>query len=72
MSYQVEVGPIAHQQIASWDLGDEYRVNDADGSRPHFVRWLRENEPAMAQAWKKLDNTFYSYWGPMPYGMPGS
>lgn len=58
--------------IASWDLGDEYRVTDADGSRPHFVRWLRENEPAVAEAWKKLDDTFYSYWGKVPYETPGS
>jgi NAD(P)-dependent dehydrogenase (short-subunit alcohol dehydrogenase family) len=58
--------------IASWDLGDEYRVNDADGSRPHFVRWLRENEPKVAEGWKKLDDTFYSYWGSMPYETPGS
>ncbi|HLM44906.1 MAG TPA: SDR family oxidoreductase [Myxococcaceae bacterium] len=57
--------------IASWDLGDEYGVTDADGSRPHFVRWLRENEPTVAEAWKKLDDTFYAYWGAMPYGMPG-
>jgi NAD(P)-dependent dehydrogenase (short-subunit alcohol dehydrogenase family) len=57
--------------IASWDLGEKYGVDDADGSRPHFVRWLQENEPAMAAGWKKLDDTFYSYWGPMPYGMPG-
>ena len=57
--------------FASWDLGDEYQVNDADGTRPHFVRWLQENEPHMAAAWKKLDDGFYEYWGPMPYGMPG-
>lgn len=58
--------------VASWDLGEEYRVTDADGSRPHFVRWLRENEPTVAEAWKKLDDTFYSYWGSMPYETPGS
>jgi NAD(P)-dependent dehydrogenase (short-subunit alcohol dehydrogenase family) len=56
---------------ASWDLGEEYGVTDADGSRPHFVRWLRENEPEMAAKWKKLDETFYAYWGGMPYEMPG-
>ena len=49
---------------------DEYGVNDADGTRPHFVRWLRENQPAVAAGWKKLDDVFYSYWGPMPYQMP--
>ena len=56
---------------ASWDLGDEYGVTDADGTRPHFVRWLRENEPEMAARWKKLDDAFYAYWGGMPYDMPG-
>lgn len=55
---------------ASWDLGDEYGVTDADGTRPHFVRWLREHEPAIAAKWKKLDDAFYVYWGAMPYEMP--
>ncbi len=57
--------------FASWDLGDDYGVTDADGTRPHFVRWLQENEPEMAASWKKLDDAFYAYWGPMPYSMPG-
>ena len=57
--------------FASWDLGEEYGVDDADGSRPHFVRWVEANEPEMAARWKKLDDTFYSYWGAMPYDMPG-
>lgn len=57
--------------VASWDLGDEYGVTDADGTRPHFVRWLEANEPEMAAGWRKLDDTFYSYWGSMPYEMPG-
>ena len=57
--------------FASWDLGEEYQVDDADGTRPHFVRWIQENNPKVAAGWKKLDDTFYSYWGPMPYGMPG-
>lgn len=56
--------------IASWDLGDEYGVTDADGTRPHFVRWLEENQPEVASGWKKLDDVFYSYWGMMPYDMP--
>src|SRR5688572_1193358 len=56
--------------FASWDLGEEYGFTDADGSRPHFVRWLQENEPAMAAGWKKLDDTFYSYWGDPPYDPP--
>jgi NAD(P)-dependent dehydrogenase (short-subunit alcohol dehydrogenase family) len=57
--------------IASWDLGEHYRIDDADGARPHFRRWLQENMPDVAAGWKKLDETFYSYWGAMPYGMPG-
>jgi len=57
--------------FASWDLAEEYAVDDADGSRPHFVRWLREHMPKVAAGWRKLDDTFYGYWGPMPYGMPG-
>ncbi len=58
--------------FASWDLAEEYGVNDADGSRPHFVRWLRENMPQMAAGWKKADDGFYAYWGDMPYAMPDS
>ena len=57
--------------FASWDLAEEYGVNDADGTRPHFVNWLRENMPKVAAALKKADDTFYSYWGSMPYDMPG-
>jgi NAD(P)-dependent dehydrogenase (short-subunit alcohol dehydrogenase family) len=57
--------------FASWDLAEEYGVNDADGTRPHFVRWLRENMPEVAAGWKKADDGFYAYWGTMPYGMPG-
>lgn len=57
--------------FASWDLAEEYGVNDADGSRPHFLRWLRENQPHVAASWKKLDDAFYAYWGSMPYDMPG-
>jgi NAD(P)-dependent dehydrogenase (short-subunit alcohol dehydrogenase family) len=57
--------------VASWDLGEEYGVTDADGTRPHFVRWLRENMPEVAAGWRKLDDAFYAYWGPMPYATPG-
>ncbi len=57
--------------FASWDLAEEYGVDDADGSRPHFVRWLREHMPEVAAGWKKADDGFYAYWGRMPYGMPG-
>jgi NAD(P)-dependent dehydrogenase (short-subunit alcohol dehydrogenase family) len=66
-----EVGNKNGRVVASWDLGDEYGVTDADGTRPHFVRWLEENNPKVAASWKKLDDSFYSYWGSMPYDMPG-
>lgn len=57
--------------FASWNLADEYGFDDADGRRPHFVRWVTANMPAVAAGWKPLDDTFYAYWGPMPYQMPG-
>jgi NAD(P)-dependent dehydrogenase (short-subunit alcohol dehydrogenase family) len=57
--------------FASWDLAEEYGVNDADGTRPHFVRWLKEHMPEVAAGWKKADDGFYAYWGKMPYGVPG-
>ncbi len=55
---------------ASWDLAEDYGVQDADGTRPHFHRWLLEHMPKVAAGWKKLDDAFYAYWGRMPYGMP--
>ncbi len=58
--------------VASWDLGDEYAVTDTDGTRPHFVRWLQANQPEVAARWRKLDDTFYAYWGPTPYEVPGA
>ncbi|WP_243337145.1 SDR family oxidoreductase [Anaeromyxobacter soli] len=57
--------------FASWDLGEEYGVTDADGTRPHFLRWTREHQPEVAAAWRKLDDAFYAYWTAMPYDMPG-
>ena len=57
--------------FASWDLAEEYHVNDADGTRSHFVRWLQKHMPHVAAGWKKADDGFYAYWGKMPYGMPG-
>jgi NAD(P)-dependent dehydrogenase (short-subunit alcohol dehydrogenase family) len=57
--------------FGSWDLAEEYGVDDVDGSRPHFVRWLRQNMPEVAARWKKADDGFYAYWGSMPYAMPG-
>jgi NAD(P)-dependent dehydrogenase (short-subunit alcohol dehydrogenase family) len=55
---------------ASWDLAEDYGVVDADGTRPHFARWVGANMPKMAAALKKLDDTFYGYWGPMPFATP--
>ena len=57
--------------FASWDLGDEYGIADADGERPHFRRWLAANMPEVSASWKKLDDAFYAYWGKMPYAMRG-
>ena len=57
--------------FASWDLGDEYGIVDADGSRPHFVNWLKEHMPEVSAGWKKADDGFYAYWGKMPYSTPG-
>ena len=56
--------------FASWDLAEEYGVDDADGTRPHFVRWLRENMPEVAAGWRKADDGFYAYWSKMPYQAP--
>src|SRR5688572_805049 len=42
--------------FASWDLAKEYGIDDADGTRPHFVRWLREHMPEVAAGWKKADD----------------
>jgi hypothetical protein len=58
--------------FASWDLGDEYGFTDADGTRPHFKRWVDENMPEVAAGWKKCDDGFYAYWSPAPYPPPGS
>ena len=57
--------------FASWTLAEEYGVDDADGTRPHFVRWLEQNQPNVAARWRALDDDFYAYWGAMPYEMPG-
>lgn len=57
--------------LASWDLAEEYGIDDADGARPHFRRWLEEHQPEVARGWRKLDDAFYAYWGAMPYEMPG-
>ncbi len=57
--------------FASWDLGEEYGVTDADGTRPNFSRWTQEHQPEVAAAWRKLDDAFYAYWTAMPYDMPG-
>lgn len=66
-----DVGKKNGRVFASWDLAEEYRVDDADGTRPHFVRWLQAHMPQVAAGWKKADDAFYAYWGKMPYGTPG-
>lgn len=66
-----DVGRKNGRVYASWDLGDEYGVSDVDGTRPHFVRWVRAHMPEVAAGWKKLDDPFYAYWGKMPYQTPG-
>lgn len=58
--------------FASWDLAEEYGVKDADGSQPHFFRWLQANMPAVAAGWKKADDGFYAYWTKAPFQLPGS
>jgi NAD(P)-dependent dehydrogenase (short-subunit alcohol dehydrogenase family) len=57
--------------FASWNLAEEYGIDDADGSRPHFRRWLEQNLPAVAAGWKPADDGFYAYWGKLPYATPG-
>jgi hypothetical protein len=32
---------------------------------------LQDNQPNVAAKWKKLDDTFYAYWGATPYEIPG-
>ena len=56
--------------FASWDLAEEYGIDDADGRRPHFKRWLQANMPEVAAGWKTLDDEFYTYWGSVPYEIP--
>jgi NAD(P)-dependent dehydrogenase (short-subunit alcohol dehydrogenase family) len=67
-----DVARLDGRVIASWDLGERYGLQDADGSRPHFYRWLEEHEPATAAGWRKLDEAFYAYWTPAPFATPGS
>lgn len=54
--------------FASWDLAEEYGISDADGSRPHFRRWLEEHMPDVAADQKKADDGFYSYWRSPTFG----
>jgi NAD(P)-dependent dehydrogenase (short-subunit alcohol dehydrogenase family) len=56
--------------FASWDLAEEYAVDDADGSRPHFKRWADENLPQFRGVMKKADDAFYSYWTSFPFQAP--
>lgn len=65
-----EVAQKRGRVFASWDLAEEYGVDDADGARPHFYRWLKTNMPEVAAGWRRADDAFYAYWGEMPYGTP--
>ncbi len=67
-----DVARKAGRVYASWDLAEEYGIEDADGTRPHFVRWLEEHMPEVAAGWKKADDGFYAYWGKQPYRTPDS
>ena len=43
----------------------EYGVTDADGTRPNIWQYFREKMPQFA--FKKLDDTFYSYFENVNY-----
>lgn len=45
--------------FTSVDLGREYDVDDIDGRRPDVWKFIREKMPQFV--WKKIDDTFYSY-----------
>ncbi len=48
--------------FASWDLAEEYGIDDVDGRRPHFRRWLEANMPEVAGAQRSADDGLYAYW----------
>jgi NAD(P)-dependent dehydrogenase (short-subunit alcohol dehydrogenase family) len=60
----------AGRVFASWDLAAEYGVDDADGTRPHFLNWIRANMPEVAARWKTPDAHFWSFWTAVPYAPP--
>ncbi len=55
-----EVSKKTGRVFASWDLGPEYGVTDADGRQPDMRKWLEKN---MKFKWKNCDEAFYAYWG---------
>ncbi|HEY9284809.1 MAG TPA: SDR family oxidoreductase, partial [Pyrinomonadaceae bacterium] len=54
--------------FASWDLGPEYGLADADGRRPNVREWFDKNLDC--REWKNCDETFYSYWNVPQPGTP--
>ncbi len=58
----------AGRVFASWDLGPEYGLTDADGRRPNIREWIDKNMEW--GDWKNCDETFYSYWNVRQPGTP--
>ncbi len=50
----------AGRVVASWVLGDQYGVRDADGTQPHWGRHFEATYGDMGA----LDDAFYAYWKP--------
>jgi NAD(P)-dependent dehydrogenase (short-subunit alcohol dehydrogenase family) len=50
----------AGRVFGTWDLGPEYGITDADGSRPDIREWIVKH---MKWEWKQCDEAFYAYWG---------
>jgi hypothetical protein len=42
---------VSGQALASWDLAEQYGIDDADGRRPH---WGRHIAPAIDEQWTAL------------------
>ena len=68
LAADADVAKKSGRVFASWDLAEEYGIVDADGSRPHFYRWLEEHMPDAAADLKKADDGFYEYWKSPSHG----
>ncbi len=55
--------------FSSWDLAEEYQINDIDGSRPN---WGRHFQEAYNFSGKNCNDQFYTFWnnGPLEAAMP--